>query len=59
MKAPHPAGPVPHRGYSGIGTEQGGAKTASETDDPKLKASILKASDYKVHGPLPSIRLIF
>lgn len=47
MKAPHPAGSVPHRGYSGVGTEQGGAKTASETDDKELKASILKMADYK------------
>jgi hypothetical protein len=50
MKAPHPDGWVPHRGYSGIGTEQGGAKTASETDNEELKASLTKKIDYKVHG---------
>jgi hypothetical protein len=50
MKAPHPDGWVPHRGYSGIGTEKGGAKSASETDDEIQKATFLKASDYKVRG---------
>lgn len=50
MKAPHPKAFVPHRGYSGIGTEKGGIKTAAETDDKDLQASILKASDYKVCG---------
>jgi len=48
MKAPHPDGYVPHRGYSGIAKEQGAAKTAAETDDEAQKAAITKASDYKV-----------
>src|SRR5690348_5090822 len=30
MKAPHPAGITPHRGYSGIGKENAGGKTKSE-----------------------------
>ena len=48
MKAPHPEGMTPHRGYSGIGREQGGAKGALDTDDQATKDSLLKSSDYKV-----------
>lgn len=52
MKAPHPAGPIPHRGYSGIGKE----KVYSQEDieahalDGKAKVSqeLRKVSDYKV-----------
>jgi len=48
MKAPHPNGWVPHRGYSGVGSELAGAKSAAETEDKELKASFLKAaSDCK------------
>lgn len=48
MKAPHPNGLVPHRGYSGIGTEKSAAKSASETTDEMKRASLLKISDFKV-----------
>ncbi|KAH8701528.1 putative leucoanthocyanidin dioxygenase [Talaromyces proteolyticus] len=47
MKAPHPDGTVPHRGYSGLGREQGAAKTALETDDEIEKDAYTSASDYK------------
>ncbi|KAF1978149.1 putative leucoanthocyanidin dioxygenase [Bimuria novae-zelandiae CBS 107.79] len=33
MKAPHPDGPIPHRGYSGSGRERAANKTALETND--------------------------
>ena len=48
LKAPHPEGTTPHRGYSGVGREQGGAKGALDTDDQGTKDSLLKTSDYKV-----------
>ena len=49
LKAPHPEGTTPHRGYSGVGREQGGAKGALDTDDQGAKASLLlQTSDYKV-----------
>lgn len=48
MKAPHPDGMVPHRGYSGMGREKGAAKTALETDDESEKDAYLNISDYKV-----------
>ena len=49
LKAPHPEGMTPHRGYSGLGKERGGAKGALDTDDQELKDSLLlKTSDYKV-----------
>ncbi len=48
LKAPHPEGMTPHRGYSRVGREQGGAKGASDTDDQGTKDSLLKTSDYKI-----------
>lgn len=48
LKAPHPEGMTPHRGYSGVGREKGGAKGALDTDDKETKNSLFKASDYKV-----------
>ena len=48
LKAPHPEGMTPHRGYSGLGRERGGAKGALDTDDQGTKDSLLKTSDYKV-----------
>ena len=48
LKAPHPEGMTPHRGYSGLGRERGGAKGALNTDDQGPKDSLLKTSDYKV-----------
>ena len=48
LKAPHPEGMTPHRGYSGVGREQGGAKGALDTEDQGTKDSLLKTFDYKV-----------
>ena len=48
LKAPHPEGMTPHRGYSGLGREQAGAKGASDTDDAGTKEELLKTVDYKV-----------
>ena len=48
LKAPHPEGMTPHRGYSGVGREQAGAKGAWDTDDREIKEALLKTSDYKV-----------
>ena len=48
LKAPYPEGMTPHRGYSGVGREKGGAKGALDTDDQETKISLLRASDYKV-----------
>lgn len=48
MKAPHPDGPIPHRGYSGTGRERGAAKTESEDWEGKAKASDYAGiTDYK------------
>ena len=47
MKAPHPNGHTPHRGYSGTGKERGAVKTASETNDEKLKQQYTSTADYK------------
>ena len=48
MKAPHPEGMTPHRGYSGLGREQGGAKGALDTDRRVLKHEVPSSADYKV-----------
>ena len=48
MKAPHPEGMTPHRGYSGLGREQGGAKGSLDTDEQGLKEEVLRSADYKV-----------
>ncbi|TGO50629.1 hypothetical protein BCON_0179g00090 [Botryotinia convoluta] len=47
MKAPHPDGLVPHRGYSGMGREKGAAKTASEIDNELEEEEYFTAPDYK------------
>jgi isopenicillin N synthase-like dioxygenase len=47
MKAPHPNGHTPHRGYSGTGRERGAVKTAKETDDEDLKQQYTSTADYK------------
>jgi isopenicillin N synthase-like dioxygenase len=46
MKAPHPDGPTPHRGYSGTGRERAAAKTAIEKWDGIEGEE--KITDYKV-----------
>lgn len=48
MKAPHPDSAVPHRGYSGIGREQAGAKGALDTEDQVKKEELMQTQDYKV-----------
>ncbi|KAH9905786.1 Clavaminate synthase-like protein [Xylariomycetidae sp. FL2044] len=49
MKAPHPAGPMPHRGYSGIGQEKvystADAKGHQGSDD--VGKALRKISDFK------------
>jgi isopenicillin N synthase-like dioxygenase len=52
MKAPHPDGLVPHRGYSGPGKEQGAASLALDTADPAKKQEYADTKDYKVRGSL-------
>lgn len=51
MKAPHPDGTVPHRGYSGIGREKGYAKTAREKGNDSSEDPELGLTDYKVSRP--------
>lgn len=51
MKAPHPDDWVPHRGYSGIGREQGAAMLALKEKDPGKKAELEAIKDYKVCLP--------
>ena len=48
MKAPHPEGMTPHRGYSAPGREQGTGKAAKDTDDNARKEELIKITDYKV-----------
>ena len=49
MKAPHPDGTTPHRGYSATGREKAAGKAAADTDDNVLKEELMKISDYKVY----------
>lgn len=51
MKAPHPKGGSPHRGYSPIGQEQSGASGATRTEDEERKAELNRLKDYKVQWP--------
>lgn len=64
MKAPHPPGPMPHRGYSSIGKE----KVYSQSDVENHKKSgnvgqsLRNVSDFKVgttHKSSPLFRSIF
>lgn len=52
MKAPHPPGPMPHRGYSGIGKEkvysQEDIDTHAASDQVDVNQQLRKISDYKV-----------
>lgn len=48
LKAPHPEEMTPHRGYSGVGREKGGAKGAVDTTDAEAKEELMKIKDYKV-----------
>jgi isopenicillin N synthase-like dioxygenase len=48
MKAPHPDGPTPHRGYSGTGRENAARKTETEDWEGKAKAAdYIESTDYK------------
>ncbi|KAF2704180.1 putative leucoanthocyanidin dioxygenase [Pleomassaria siparia CBS 279.74] len=47
MKAPHPDGPTPHRGYSGTGRERAAAKTGGEMDRWDGLEGEEKITDYK------------
>lgn len=55
MKAPHPSGPMPHRGYSGIGKEkvysQEDIDTHAANDQADVNQQLRKVSDYKVSIP--------
>jgi isopenicillin N synthase-like dioxygenase len=48
MKAPHPDGPTPHRGYSGTGRERPAAKTESESWEEVRIDEGEKMTDCKV-----------
>ena len=48
MKAPHPEGLVPHRGYSSVGREQAGAVEAMKSDNEARKQEAQAAKDVKV-----------
>ncbi|KAI0459923.1 oxidoreductase-like protein [Xylaria acuta] len=49
MKAPHPPGPIPHRGYSGIGKEKvySQADVKAHGDEADIGQSLRKISDFK------------
>ncbi|KAJ8133423.1 hypothetical protein O1611_g200 [Lasiodiplodia mahajangana] len=49
MKAPHPPGPIPHRGYSGIGKEKvySQADVKAHSDESNVGKSLRKISDFK------------
>lgn len=49
MKAPHPAGPMPHRGYSGLGLEKvyNAVKVGGDGDE-NVGKELRKVSDFKV-----------
>ena len=47
MKAPHPKGPTPHRGYSAPGKEKAFTKEDLETDDEAHRESLRKIMDCK------------
>lgn len=51
MKAPHPPGPMPHRGYSGIGQEkvysQEDIDTHATSKQVDVNQQLRKVSDYK------------
>lgn len=50
MKAPHPPGPMPHRGYSAIGKEKVYSKDEVESHkaDGNIAQTLRKISDFKV-----------
>ena len=54
MKAPHPVGPVPHRGYSAPGVEKVYSKNDLDSSEANGEqgASLRKIQDFKVRGRL-------
>ena len=48
MKAPHPKGFVPHRGYSGAAIANVGRKTALEIVDEASRQAMQQIKDHKV-----------
>ena len=50
MKARHPKGPVPHRGYSAIGMEKAYTNEDLETNDAAHRDSLRKITDCKVRS---------
>jgi isopenicillin N synthase-like dioxygenase len=50
MKAPHPPGPIPHRGYSGIGREKVYSQddVKAHNNEVDVGQSLRKFSDFKV-----------
>ena len=57
MKAPHPPGPFPHRGYSGIGQEKVYSQDDVEAhrDEGDVGKSLRKISDFKVRSSTQKI----
>lgn len=55
MRAPHPPGPMPHRGYSGIGKEKVYSKDDLEANSAEgdVGKVLRKISDFKVGRPAP------
>ena len=55
MKAPHPAAPMPHRGYSGLGLEKVYSKAEIDMDSQArsgdVEKGLRKISDFKVRPP--------
>lgn len=50
MKAPHPPGPIPHRGYSAVGKEKvySADDVVTNAGEPDVGRSLRKISDFKV-----------
>jgi isopenicillin N synthase-like dioxygenase len=60
MKAPHPPGPIPHRGYSGIGQEKVYSQAAMEAHNSSedFGDTIRKITDFKVFHRFPYTYLL-
>ena len=48
MKAPHPAGTIPHRGYTAPGRERVLKKDKNDACDAERRELLLKTQDLKV-----------
>ncbi|KAK3681817.1 hypothetical protein B0T22DRAFT_531172 [Podospora appendiculata] len=59
MTAPHPPGPMPHRGYSGIGVEKIYSKEDMENPDcsKDVGQELRKIMDFKARHPLESYEI--